>query len=77
MIAAQRDIPLDLAGLKCPMPALLLERALRLAKPGDIIVASATDPLAEVDLPFSAQKAGASVLSVAVAGGRVTVRVQK
>jgi tRNA 2-thiouridine synthesizing protein A len=71
------DMHLDLTGLKCPMPALLLERALKRAKAGDIIAAVATDPMAEVDLPFSAERAGATVIAVATNGGTVTVRVQK
>lgn len=70
-------IRLDLGGLKCPLPALLLERALKRARPGTILVAIATDPMAEVDLAFSAQKLGATVTAVSVADGRVTVTVQK
>jgi tRNA 2-thiouridine synthesizing protein A len=59
------------------MPTLLLERALRAAAPGSILVAVATDPMAEVDLPFSAQKSGARVLEVRAEAGSVFVRVQK
>lgn len=70
-------IRLDFAGLKCPLPALLLERALRRAGSKAILIAMATDPMAEVDLPFTAQRAGADVLGVVVAGGHVTVTVQK
>jgi tRNA 2-thiouridine synthesizing protein A len=74
---ANEPIDLDLTGLKCPLPALLLERALKRASAGTLIVAHATDPMAEIDLPFSAQKLGASVVSVTVLDGRVTVTVQK
>lgn len=70
-------IDLDLTGLKCPLPALLLERALRRAAAGAVIVATATDPMAEIDLPFSAQRFGAAVTAVIVQDGRVTVTVQK
>lgn len=73
----QDAIRLDLTGLKCPLPALLLEKALKGAAPGTVIVAVATDPMAEVDLPFSAQKLGAKVTAVSVADGRVTITVQK
>jgi tRNA 2-thiouridine synthesizing protein A len=71
------DIVLDLSGLKCPMPALLLERALKKAAAGTIITAEATDPMAEVDLPFAAGRAGARVLSVDTREGQICVRVQK
>jgi tRNA 2-thiouridine synthesizing protein A len=77
MVMGEEEIVLDLLGLKCPMPALLLERALKGAKPGDVFLAEATDPMAEVDLPFAAGRSGAAVLSVAVDGGVVRVRVQK
>lgn len=71
------EISLDLTGLKCPLPALLLERALRAAASGSIVVAIATDPMAEVDLPFSAQRLGATVLDVQAGSGAVRVRVLK
>lgn len=45
------DGPLDLKGLKCPLPALLAKRAL-LAAPRGIEVAIVTDdPLAVLDVP--------------------------
>ena len=71
------DQQLDLTGLKCPMPSLLLRRALKAAQPGAIIVATATDALAKVDLPFTAIQFGAEVLSVQPndVGVVVTVRV--
>jgi tRNA 2-thiouridine synthesizing protein A len=77
MVMSEDEIVLDLSGLKCPMPALLLERALKGGRPGTVFLAEATDPMAEVDLPFAAGLAGAAVLSVEVAGGVVRVRVQK
>lgn len=59
---------LDLQGLKCPLPALLLTRALKRAAAGDLIDAVATDPLAEIDLVFAAQQSGAEVLSITRVG---------
>jgi len=45
------DGPLDLKGLKCPLPALFAKRAL-LAAPRGIEVAIVTDdPLAVLDVP--------------------------
>jgi tRNA 2-thiouridine synthesizing protein A len=75
--AVKIDVRLDLSGLKCPMPALLLERALRNAPDGAVVMAIATDPMAEVDLPYSAGRLGAAVLAVSVANGVVTVTAQK
>jgi hypothetical protein len=41
------------------------------------VEAIATDPMAEVDLPFAAERVGAQVLSAFATDGLVTVRVQK
>lgn len=68
---------LDLSGLKCPMPALLLRRALKSAQPGDVIEVIATDPMAEIDLSFAATQAGAEVMSCSSHDGRVTLSVRK
>jgi tRNA 2-thiouridine synthesizing protein A len=67
---------LDLCGLKCPMPALLLRRALKAATPGDVIMAEATDPLAHIDLVFAAQQSGAEVLSIETGSAHVRVTIR-
>ena len=36
---------LDLAGLKCPLPALMTRKALKALKPGDRLEDDCTDPL--------------------------------
>ena len=41
----------DLRGLKCPLPALRVRKALTSMKSGDILVAECTDPLAAIDIP--------------------------
>jgi TusA-related sulfurtransferase len=58
------------------MPALLLRKALKAARPGAEIEAEATDPLAEVDLAFAAHQAGAQVLSLTSDAGLVRIRVR-
>jgi tRNA 2-thiouridine synthesizing protein A len=45
------DIPLDLSGLKCPLPALKTRKALQQLGPGDRLVVTCTDPLASIDIP--------------------------
>jgi tRNA 2-thiouridine synthesizing protein A len=42
---------IDLRGLKCPLPALRVRKALTSMKSGDILVAECTDPLAAIDIP--------------------------
>jgi len=50
----------DAAGYRCPMPVLLLERALRRMAPGERIRIVADDPVAAVDIPHFAKAAGAT-----------------
>ena len=52
---------LDLTGLKCPMPALMTEKALKTLSPGDVLEVHCTDPLSVIDIPSLAQKTGDTV----------------
>lgn len=52
------DRTLDLTGLKCPLPALRTEKALRGLKPGARLAVIATDPLAAIDIPHLLNQAG-------------------
>ncbi|GJD86143.1 sulfurtransferase TusA family protein [Methylobacterium haplocladii] len=58
-------IPLDLTGLKCPLPALRTRKALRALAPGVRLAVTATDPLAAIDIPNAAREEGAQVESQA------------
>jgi tRNA 2-thiouridine synthesizing protein A len=42
---------LDLAGLKCPLPALKTAKALESLKPGDSLEVWCTDPMSAIDIP--------------------------
>ena len=42
---------LDLAGLKCPLPALKTRKALKSVQPGDVLEVHCTDPLSVIDIP--------------------------
>ena len=43
--------PLDLSGLKCPLPALKTRKALQRLAAGDRLTVICTDPLAAIDIP--------------------------
>ena len=59
------DGPLDLKGLKCPLPALLAKRAL-LRTPRGIPLAIVTDdPLAAIDVPHMCREENFEVVSLA------------
>ena len=54
---------LDLRGLKCPLPALFVRRALERAAPGSTIEVVADDPMAIIDVPHMCRQEGYDVLS--------------
>ena len=49
---------LDLAGLKCPLPALKTRKALAGLQAGDVLVVISTDPLAGIDIPNLIRETG-------------------
>ena len=52
---------LDLAGLKCPLPALKTRKALKALKPGDFLEVRCTDPLSVIDIPNLIRETGDKV----------------
>jgi TusA-related sulfurtransferase len=50
--------PLDLRGLKCPLPALRTRKALAGLAPGERLEVSATDPMAAIDIPHLLRQTG-------------------
>ncbi len=68
--------PLDLRGLKCPLPALFSRRALARAAPGAEIAVVADDPLAAIDIPHMCRQEGYEVVGVERDGAltRLTLR---
>jgi len=55
--------PLDLRGLKCPLPALMTRRALARAPIGLEIEVTADDPMAAVDIPHMCHEEGHTIVS--------------
>ena len=55
---------LDLKGLKCPLPALMTRRRLAQLQPGALLVVTASDPLAVLDIPHMCAEEGHRVESV-------------
>ena len=49
---------LDLAGLKCPLPALKTRKALKSLAAGDRLEVTCTDPLAVIDIPNLIRETG-------------------
>jgi tRNA 2-thiouridine synthesizing protein A len=62
-LAWQKAEPIDLSGLKCPMPALMTGRALRRINPGELIAVTVTDPMAPLDIRHLCQRDGHEVVA--------------
>ena len=58
------DKPLDLRGLKCPLPALLAKRALLNGPRGASIEIVTDDPLAAVDVPHMCRHQNFEIVSL-------------
>ena len=69
--------PLDLSGLKCPLPALMARRALARLEPGAILEVVATDPLAVVDIPHMCAEEGHKIDSVTRQERRVVFLIRR
>ena len=68
---------MNLRGLKCPLPALRVKKMLGSLKPGDLIVAECTDPLAALDIPNLLRQTGDTLEGQEQAGGLLTFRIRK
>lgn len=71
------ETELDLSGLKCPLPALKTEKALRKLRSGDRIAVTATDPLAGIDIPNLVRETGDVLVGTAQAAGKLTFVIEK
>jgi tRNA 2-thiouridine synthesizing protein A len=69
--------PLDLRGLKCPLPALMTRKALAAAHADAVITVLATDPLSVVDIPHMCGEEGHSVESVIREETRIVFRIRR
>ncbi|MDB5625841.1 MAG: response regulator SirA [Tardiphaga sp.] len=56
-------VTLDLAGLKCPLPALKTKKALARLNPGDRLEVICTDPMAAIDIPHLVNAVGARLIA--------------
>ena len=77
-IATDRiDRVVDAKGQMCPMPVLMLAKAMKELQPGQVLALSATDKGARRDIPAWAEKTGNKLLDTAEADSVLTFYVQK
>lgn len=53
---------LDVKGLKCPLPVLKVQKAMKSLSAGDILEVQATDPLSVIDIPAYCNESGHRLL---------------
>jgi tRNA 2-thiouridine synthesizing protein A len=70
-------IKLDLAGLKCPLPALMTRKALKPLTPGDRLEVHCTDPLSVIDIPTLIRETGDKVEITERAERRIVFLIEK
>lgn len=69
--------PIDLRGLKCPLPALKTRKALSGLKEGEVIVVTCTDPLSAIDIPNLLRETGDVLEHSAREADLLTFRIRK
>ena len=70
------ELTIDARGLRCPAPSLRLQRALRLARPGQRIRLIADDPLARIDVPHFLQDVGGRLIESTAEDGVLSFLVE-
>ena len=68
---------LNLRGLKCPLPALRVRKALGSLKAGEELVAECTDPLTEIDIPNLLNQTGDTLIETSRADQVISFRIRK
>lgn len=71
------DQTLDATGLRCPLPVIRMEAALRRLPPGAVLEILADDPVAAVDIPHFAEARGHSWRRIPAPGGLCVFQVTR
>ncbi len=71
------DEDLDCQGLLCPLPVLRARKRLISLAPGTVLRVTATDPMAQIDLPHFCAEAGHELLDSSTAGPVSTFLIRR
>ena len=71
------DEDLDCQGLLCPLPVLRARKRLIAMAPGAVLRVTATDPMAQIDLPHFCAEAGHALLTSTTAGPVTTFLIRR
>ena len=71
------DIYVDCRGETCPVPLVEVRKALRKAKPGDIVEVVGTHPASKKEIPMAVQALKLELLSVEGTDTNWTIRIKR
>lgn len=69
--------PVNMRGLKCPLPVLKARKLLSKMAPGEELVIECTDPLTTIDIPNLLRETGDTLVSDGKKGRVLTFRIRK
>lgn len=71
------EISVDCKGQTCPIPLVEARKAIRKAKPGDVIIISGTHPASKKEIPMAAESSKVEVLEVKQEGDVWTIILRR
>lgn len=71
------DIVVDVKGETCPVPLIETRKALRRAKPGDIVVITGTHPASKKEIPMAVEALGLELMSIEEQDNLWTVKIRR
>jgi len=71
------EIRVDCRGENCPVPLVETRKALKRAKPGDVVVVIGTHPASKEEIPMAVKALGLKLLGIEEEGGVWTIRIQR
>ena len=69
--------PVNMRGLKCPLPTLKTRKLLAKMSPGEVLTIECTDPLTTIDIPNLVRETGDKIEDSSKSGRVLTFRIRK
>ncbi len=70
-------ITVDVRGETCPIPLIEFRKAIRRARPGDVIEVRGTHPASQKEIPMAAEALSAEVLAIEGSPNDWTIRIRR
>ncbi|MBX9823503.1 MAG: sulfurtransferase TusA family protein [Xanthobacteraceae bacterium] len=74
---APGPVPVNMRGLKCPLPALKTRKLLAKMSPGEVLTIECTDPMTTIDIPNLVRETGDRIEDSSKSGRVLTFRIRK